>query len=224
MRTMTATLRRRPLESGELLRPEGKSSNPVWNPDIALAECAPFGFQRATMEQIPEAHAAAESIMGMKLAPVSAFANTHERTGGTVYVLRERPKAAAGATSADAPPAEPGSDISAVVLLLPLSPRGEDDMRSGEFNTYAPQPNQMCAPGDPFPAMYVWLYAGRGMRARLNVLRACVAWRDGEYTQVKCYGRGASPEGAHAMEHLGFHRLGFGVPDLFFIDKRPEGV
>jgi hypothetical protein len=173
------------------------------------------------MEQIPEAHAAAESIMGMKLAPVSAFANTHERTGGTVYVLRERPKAAAGATAADA---EPGSDISAVVLLLPLSPRGEEDMRSGEFNTYDPQPNQMCAPGDPFPAMYVWLYAGRGMRARLNVLRACVAWRDGEYTQVKCYGRGASPEGAHAMEHLGFHRLGFGVPDLFFIDKRPEGV
>ena len=29
--------------------------------------------------------------------------------------------------------------------------------------------------------MYVWLYAGKGMRARLNVMRCCLAWRDGFY-------------------------------------------
>ena len=204
---------------------------PVWNPPITTAEATPFGFRATAPHELSAVHAAAESIMGAQLAPLSAVQAVEEYTGGTVHIhiepVKKNPASSLNTNSANANPDGDGTpsdalggEITGVILLLPLSSAGEVAMRDGSFNTFIPKLEHVCAPGDYFPGMYVWLYAGKGMRARLNVVRCCLAWRDGFYQNVRGYGRGATPEGAGAMLHLGFHSVPFGVPNLFVFDRQ----
>lgn len=198
---------------------------PVWNPPITTAEAIPFGFRATQPHEFPVMHAAAESIMGAQLAPLAAVEAVERHTGGTVHIHIEKPARKdavndpVGDGPAPAPAALRGEDITGIILLLPLNAAGEEAMRDGTFDTHIPRLEHICEPGDYFPGMYVWLYAGKGMRARLNVMRCCLAWRDGFYQNVRGYGRGATPEGANAMLHLGFHSVPFGVPNLFVFDR-----
>jgi hypothetical protein len=196
---------------------------PVWNPPITTAEAAAFGFRATASHELETMHAAAERIMGKSLAPLDAVRAVEEHSGGTCHIHIEQPAKKTAASSnpdGDGPqPAELGGEITGVILLLPLSSAGELAMRDGTFDTHIPKLEHVCRPGDYFPGMYVWLYAGKGMRARLNVMRCCITWRDGFYQNVRGYGRGATPEGANAMLHLGFHSVPFGVPDLFIFDR-----
>lgn len=196
---------------------------PVWNPPITTAEAAAFGFRATASHELEIMHAAAERIMGKSLAPLDAVRAVEEHSGGTCHIHIEQPAKNTAASSnpdGDGPqPAGLGGEITGVILLLPLSSAGELAMRDGTFDTHIPKLEHVCRPGDYFPGMYVWLYAGKGMRARLNVMRCCITWRDGFYQNVRGYGRGATPEGANAMLHLGFHSVPFGVPDLFIFDR-----
>ncbi len=182
-----------------------------WNPALALAEAAPFGYRLIRPGELPHAHAAAEEIMGMQLAPVSEIAAAHAQTGGTGWVHLTNPHQ----THAPSAP-----EISGVILLLPLSLDGERDLREGRFHPRAPEARQLCAPGDPFPAIYFWLLAGRDGRARRNIIRTCLAWRNGIYANVRGYARGASVEGCRTMAALGFEPMPSVLSHLFFIDKR----
>ena len=205
---------------------------PVWNPPITTAEAAGYGFRATASHELAAMHAAAEVIMGKPLAPLDAVRAVEEHSGGTCHIHIEAPKKNAvnsgiapedrneAQRDGDGPaPAGLGGEITGVILLLPLSSAGEQAMRDGSFDTHIPKLEHVCRPGDYFPGMYVWLYAGRGMKARLNVMRCCITWRDGFYQNVRGYGRGATPEGANAMLHLGFHSVPFGVPDLFVFDR-----
>ncbi len=71
--------------------------------------------------------------------------------------------------------------------------RAKADLLDGRFNPSAPQPHQLCAPGDAFPAIYFWLFAGGDGRSRRAILRTCLAWRNGAYAGVRGYARAASP-------------------------------
>jgi hypothetical protein len=200
---------------------------PVWNPPITTAEASPFGFRATAPHELPMVHAAAEGIMGGQLAPLEAVRAVEDHTGGAVHIHIEPARSAAknanpdGGGSAPAPAAS-GGEITGIILLLPLNAAGEVAMRDGSFNTLIPRLEHVCEPGDYFPGMYVWLYAGKGMRARLNVMRCCLAWRDGFYQNVRGYGRGATAEGGNAMLHLGFHSVPYGVPNLYIFDREQQ--
>lgn len=202
---------------------------PVWNPPITTGEAAQFGFRATASHELEAMHAAAERIMGKSLAPIEAVRAVEAHSGGTCHIHIEqaaKKNAVNSGISSEAPqdgdgptPAALGGEITGVILLLPLSSAGEQAMRDGSFDTHIPKLEHVCRPGDYFPGMYVWLYAGKGMKARLNVMRCCITWRDGFYQNVRGYGRGATPEGANAMLHLGFHSVPYGVPDLFVFDR-----
>jgi hypothetical protein len=203
---------------------------PVWNPPITTGEASPYGFRAAKLDELGEVCAAAERIMGGALAPEAAVRAVEEHTRGTVHIHIEQPSKKNGVNiqagnapanpDGDGPtPAALGGEITGIVLLLPLNAAGEGAMRDGTFDTHEPRIEHTCAPGDYFCGMYVWLYAGKGMRARLNVMRCCIAWREGFFRNVRGYGRGATPEGAGAMLHLGFKSVPFGVPNLFIFDR-----
>jgi hypothetical protein len=194
-----------------LLRPV-KPVDRGWKPGLALEEAGPFGFRIAQPAELAPAHAASEAIMGMPLAPVSAIAAAHARTAGTGWVHMSRPADGAGAGS--------GPEITGIILLLPLSEAGEADLREGRFQPRAPEPHQLCAPGDHFPAIYFWLFAGKDGRARRNIIRTCLAWRNGAYSHVRGYARAASVEGFRTMAALGFEAMPSTLSHLFFIDKR----
>lgn len=190
-----------------LLRPV-KTLDRGWNPGLALEEAAPFGFRIAQQAELAPAHAASEAIMGMTLAPVSAIAAAHSRTGGTGWVhMGQQAEGSA-------------SDITGIILLLPLSEAGEADLREGRFQPRAPEPHQLCAPGETFPAIYFWLFAGKDGRTRRNIIRTCLAWRNGAYTHVRGYARAASVDGFRTMAALGFEPMPSALSHLFFIDKR----
>ncbi|MBI1360177.1 MAG: hypothetical protein GC155_07825 [Alphaproteobacteria bacterium] len=147
----------------------------------------------------------------MRLAPAFEIAAAHEKTGGTGWVHLTDPHQTRAPTA---------SDISGVILLLPLSEEGERDLQQGRFQPRAPRANQLCAPGDTFPAIYFWLFAGRDGRARRNIIRTCLAWRNGIYAHVRGYARGASVEGCRTMAALGFEPMPSALSHLFFIDRR----
>ena len=99
--------------------------------------------------------------MGMPLTPLSVLWAAHEHT---------------------TPP--PGSAamkraITGMIFTLPLTPEGEADLLEGRFTPSSPQPHQLCAPGDAFPAIYFWLFAGGDGRSRRAILRTSLAWRNG---------------------------------------------
>jgi hypothetical protein len=146
--------------------------------------------------------------MNMTLAPVSAIAAAHARTGGTGWVHMDQPAEGAKA------------EITGIILLLPLSEAGEADLREGRFQPRAPEARQLCAPGDHFPAIYFWLFAGKDGRARRNIIRTCLAWRNGAYSHVRGYARAASVDGFRTMAALGFEAMPSALSHLFFIDKR----
>lgn len=207
LKPSTIARRRSPAPVTTLLR-QIKPVDRGWNPSLALEEAAPFGFRIAHQAELAPAHAASEAIMGMTLAPVEAIAAAHARTSGTGWIHLAR--------GAD----ETASDITGIILLLPLSASGEADLREGRFQPRAPEPHQLCAPGEPFPAIYFWLFAGKDGRTRRNIIRTCLAWRNGAYANVRGYARAASVDGFRTMAALGFEPMQSTLSHLFFIDKR----
>jgi hypothetical protein len=174
----------------------------VWKPEAAEAEALRFGFRIARDEDLAPAHALSEEVMGMPLTPLSVLWAAHEHTTAAAWVSEEDGR------------------ITGAILTLPLTPEGENDLLEGRFLPGSPQPYQLCAPGDAFPAIYFWLFAGGDGRARRGILRTCLAWRDGAYARVRGYARGASPAGKSALKGLGFTPIQSALPDLFFIAER----
>lgn len=197
-----------PAQRPSLLLRQVRPAHQGWNPALALKEAGSFGFRIAHEAELAPAHAAAEAIMGMTLAPVRAIAAAHAQTGGTGWIHHT------ASQDGSAP------DINGVILLLPLSEAGEADIRAGRFQPRAPEPHQLCAPGDDFPAIYFWLFAGRDGRARRDIIRTCLAWRNGAYAHVRGYARAASIDGFRTMAALGFESMPSSLSHLFFIDRR----
>jgi hypothetical protein len=175
---------------------------PTWQPETAEAEALPYGFRIARDEDLAPAHAASEEIMGMPLTPLSVLWGAHEHTSATAWIREDAGK------------------LSGVILTLPLTPEGESDLLEGRFIPSSPQPHQLCQPGDAFPAIYFWLFAGGDGPSRRAILRTCLAWRNGAYAGVRGYARAASPAGKEALRGLGFTPKKSTLSDLFFIAER----
>jgi len=180
----------------------------AWDPEPYLAAAEPNGFRIADKEELPTAHQVAESIMGMRLAPVAAVASAHAKTKATVWV-HDRVIGEGNA-----------SGLSGIILLLPLSWDGEAALRTGCFNFSAPQARQLCAPDDEIASLYLWLCAGGDRVSRRAIMRTAQAWFDGPSSTLRVYGRAASEEGLRAFANFGFQRLSPIRSDVFFLDRR----
>lgn len=182
-----------------LLAPSGQ---PVWRPEAAEAEALMFGFRIAESQELAAAHALSEMVMGMPLTPLSVLSAAHAHTTAAAWIHEDE------------------GQVTGVILTLPLTPEGEADLLDNRFVPSAPQAHQLCRPGDPFPAIYFWLFAGGDGRSRRAILRTCLTWRDGAYAAVRGYARAASPAGRLALGGLGFTSLKSTLSDLFFIAER----
>lgn len=140
----------------------------------------------------------------MRLAPLSALAASHKRTEASAWVYK----------------CPTTGDLSGVLLNLPLTAEGEIALVLGKFNTADPDPEHLCAPGDPVSAMYIWFTGGRGLRARNAVMRTAFAWRDGVYGGLRAYSRAATSGGARGLTSLQFAPLAQRDLGLMFCDKR----
>lgn len=180
----------------------------VWNPAVFQAEAAPHGFRIASTQELAATHELAERIMAMRLAPLQEIAAAHARTQATAWVC-------------DAISGEGGdTDISGVILLLPLTWDGEAALRSGRFNFAAPQADFVCAPGNEMASLYLWLCAGSDRGARRSIMQTAQAWFDRPCSGLRVYGRAASNEGLRAFASFGFRRLTAARSDIFILDRR----
>lgn len=180
----------------------GWSSAAEWHPVAAEIEAKPHGFRIARRDELAAVHAASEAIMGMTLTPLAVLKAAHEHTGAAAWIKEEAGK------------------VVGVILTLPLTPQGEEDLLEGAFMPSAPQFHQLSRPGDAFPAIYFWLFAGGDGRSRRAILRTSLAWRNGVYAKVRGYARAASPAGREALGGLGFTPMQSTLSDLFSIAER----
>jgi len=176
----------------------------LWHPRHFRDEAAPFGVHLAAPAELAAAHQLAEALVGARLAPLSALAASHARTGASAWLYT----------------CQRTGDVSGVLLTLPLTAEGEIALILGKFNAADPDPEHLCAPGDPVSAMYIWFTGGRGLSARSAVMRTALAWRDGVYGDLRAYSRAATSGGARGLTTLRFEPLEPHGPGLMFCDKR----
>jgi hypothetical protein len=176
----------------------------LWNPRHFRDEAAPFGVQLAAHDDLAAAHQLAEELVGMRLAPLSALADSHALTEASAWTYK----------------CPDTREVAGVLLNLPLNAEGEIALILGRFNTGNPDPEHLCAPGDPVSAMYIWFTGGRGLRARSAVMRTALAWRDGVYGSLRAYSRAATSGGARGLAALRFAPLASRDLGLMFCDKR----
>lgn len=174
----------------------------AWRPEAAEAEAGRHGFRVAAPGELAPAHALSEAVMGRRLTPLSVLEAAHAHTTATAWIHEDEGR------------------VTGVIMTLPLTPAGERDLLEGDFLPSAPRFDQLCRPGDPFPAIYFWLFAGGDGRSRRAILRTSLAWRNGAYAGVRGYARAASPAGRAALEGLGFTSRKSTLSDLFFIAER----
>ncbi len=190
---------------------EGRRSQSVeliWDPQHFIDEAAPQGVRVAREEDIPVAHRLAEELIGMKLASLSASVAAHIQTEASVWVFDGRP------------PPEGHGGITGVLVNLPLTAEGEIAMLLGQFSAHAPDPDHLCAPGDPVSAMYIWFTGGSDLRGKTAVMRTAFAWRDGAYGRLRAYSRAATGGGARGLTSLRFEPLELSHSGMMFCDKR----
>ncbi len=179
-----------------------------WDPQHFIDEAAPQAVRVARQDEIPAAHRLAEELVGMTLAPVSASVAAHARTKASVWVLDGHP------------PPEGHGGITGVLVNLPLTAAGEIAILLGRFSAHAPDPEHLCAPGDPVSAMYIWFTGGSDLRGKTAVMRTAFAWRDGAYGGLRAYSRAATGGGARGLASLRFAPLELSHPGMMFCDKR----
>lgn len=73
------------------------------------------------------------------------------------------------------PPPEGHGGITGVLVNLPLTAEGEIAILLGRFSAHAPDPEHLCAPGDPVSAMYIWFTGGSDLRGKTAVMRTAFA-------------------------------------------------
>jgi len=181
----------------------------TWNPSALRAEAAPARLRIAETDELPAVHHLAESVMGMRLAPLWSLASAHGHSTASAWVHEEPDPADSLAQR-----------LTGLFLVLPLNWDGEAALRSGRFNFSTPRLDELCAPGDEIAAIYFWLSAGSDARARRNVMRTALAWVSGSNAGIRFYARAASLDGARALAGLQFRRLAPDVPNLFLLDQR----
>ncbi len=154
-----------------------------------------FGWRSATSQEIPELVALGERLIGDRLADVETIERVHSVTGITAWAF--------------------GAPIEGIVLAVPLSVAGLDALQANKFQPGAPDEAHIAALGAPCAACYIGIYAGATHRARKAVMTGAGVIRMGLFSQVPCFARAATEDGARSMESLGWAPATFGPDKLW---------
>ncbi|MEL6859731.1 MAG: hypothetical protein AAFO74_15185 [Pseudomonadota bacterium] len=155
-----------------------------------------FGWRSASSAEIPELIALGEALINDKLADADIVDAVHTRTGISAWAFGEDP-------------------IEGLVLNVPLTLKGLKNLQAGVFNPGAPKDEEIAAIGDQCAGCYIGIYAGATHAARKAVMTGAAVIRMGVFSQVPCFARAATEDGARSMESLGWSAAGFGIDKLW---------
>lgn len=159
-------------------------------------QMASMGWRSAASEEIPELVALGEELINDRLASVEVVDRVHKATGITAWAF--------------------GSDpMEGMVLSVPLSPDGLAALESNAFSPADPDPAHVAADGELCAACYIGIYAGATHEARKAVMTGAGLIRMVFFSQVPCFARAATDDGARSMESLGWAPAGFGPEKLW---------
>ena len=154
-----------------------------------------FGWRSATPQEIPELVALGERLIGDKLADAETVERVHSVTGITAWAF--------------------GTPIEGIVLSVPLSVAGLEALQNDDFQPGSPDAAHIAALGAPCAACYIGIYAGATHDARKAVMTGAGVIRMGLFSQVPCFARAATDDGARSMESLGWSPATFGPDKLW---------
>ncbi|MEM7330001.1 MAG: hypothetical protein AAF437_14765 [Pseudomonadota bacterium] len=157
---------------------------------------AQFGWRSATAEEIPELVALGERLIDDRLADPATIERVHQATGITAWAFGASP-------------------IEGLVLAVPLSEAGLAALEANEFQPGDPHEDHVAAVGERCAACYIGIYAGATHEARKGVMSGAAVIRMGIFSQVPCFARAATEDGARSMESLGWTPAGFGPDKLW---------
>lgn len=154
-----------------------------------------FGWRSASPQEIPELVALGERLINDKLADAKTIEHVHSVTGITAWAF--------------------GAPIEGLVLSVPLSVAGLDALQKNEFQPGSPDDAHIAALGAPCAACYIGIYAGATHEARKAVMTGAGVIRMGLFSQVPCFARAATEDGARSMQSLGWVPATFGPDKLW---------
>ena len=154
-----------------------------------------FGWRSAAPQEIPELVALGESLIGDKLADAETVERVQGVTGITAWAF--------------------GAPIEGIVLSVPLSVAGLAALQNNEFQPGSPDDAHIAALGTPCAACYIGIYAGATHAARKAVMTGAGVIRMGLFSQVPCFARAATEDGARSMQSLGWAPATFGPDKLW---------
>lgn len=160
-----------------------------------IEQMGQFGWRSATPQEIPELVALGERLIGDKLADAEVIEHVHRVTGITAWAF--------------------GAPIEGLVLAVPLSVAGLEALQQDQFKPGAPDNAHIAARGTQCAACYIGIYAGATHDARKAVMTAAGVIRMGLFSQVPCFARAATEDGARSMESLGWAPAMFGPDKLW---------
>lgn len=158
-------------------------------------QMAAFGWRSASPDEVPELVALGERLIEGQLADATIVADIHARTGITAWAF--------------------GTPIEGLVLATPLSAEGLSALQAGAYKPGNPDASHIAAKGELCSAMYIGIYAGETHAARKAVMAGAAVIRMAVFSQVPCFARAATDDGARSMESLGWAPAGFGIDKLW---------
>ncbi|MEL7041448.1 MAG: hypothetical protein AAGL90_07980 [Pseudomonadota bacterium] len=159
------------------------------------AAMADFGWRPASGPEIPQLVELGERLITGKLADVAVIERIHAQTGITAWVF--------------------GDPIEGLVLCVPLSETGLDALSASAFSPGDPDDAHVAAAGQPCAGMYIGVYAGATHAARKAVMVGAGLIRMHLFSQVPCFARAATEDGARSMVSLGWAPANFGIDKLW---------
>lgn len=154
-----------------------------------------FGWRTAKPAEIPELVALGERLIGGQLAGAETIARVHAVTQLTAWVY--------------------GDPIEGLFLIVPLSESGLVAVQAGTFSPGDPDEAHLASVTAACAGVYIGIYAGETHAARKAAMTASGIVRVGVFSQVPCFARAATEDGARSMASLGWVPAEFGADDLW---------
>lgn len=154
-----------------------------------------FGWRSATAPEIPILVELGERLINDRLADAPTIERVHNATKISAWAY--------------------GDPIEGLVLCVPLSEAGLIALQANEFHPGNPAAQHIAAAGEMCAGCYIGIYAGATHDARKAVMTGAGVIRMGIFSQVPCFARAATEDGARSMESLGWAPAGFGPDKLW---------
>jgi hypothetical protein len=145
------------------------------DPARNIVTLAGAGLELAQPQDIAEAHALVERLVGPPLASADVMRRIQDRTKASIFVVRQEGR------------------ITGVVGELALTPEGMQALTSGAFNGIDPDLAHVAAPGQAVAAFYCWGIAADTRKAAATTIRGVVTAREAVYADLPFFTRAAPP-------------------------------